>query len=84
MESNAVALRLKELETLERITEKIGNISIYDVLDSVLDVNNIVAVKGLDRLAGSDRWSGPFLNSVGNTLWPLSAGLNLVEIIFQQ
>ncbi len=37
MESNAVALRLKELETLEKITEKIGNISVYGGLDSVLD-----------------------------------------------
>ena len=30
-ESNAVALHLKELETLEKITEKIGNISVYGV-----------------------------------------------------
>lgn len=37
MESNAVALRLKELETLEKITEKIGTISVYGGLDSVLD-----------------------------------------------
>jgi hypothetical protein len=28
MESSAVALRLKELETLEKITEKIDNISV--------------------------------------------------------
>ncbi len=37
MESNAVALRLKELETLEKVTEKIGNISVYGGLDSVLN-----------------------------------------------
>lgn len=37
MESNAVALRLKELETLEKITDKVGNISVYGGLDSVLD-----------------------------------------------
>jgi len=37
MEKNAVALRLKELETLEKITEKVGNISVYGGLDSVLD-----------------------------------------------
>ena len=37
MESNTVALRLKELETLEKITEKIGNISVYGGLDSVLN-----------------------------------------------
>ena len=36
MESNAVALRLKELETLEKITDKIGQISVYGGLDSVL------------------------------------------------
>jgi hypothetical protein len=29
METNAVALRLKELETLEKITDKVGNISVY-------------------------------------------------------
>lgn len=43
MESNAVALRLKELETLEKITEKIGNISVYGGLDSVL--NDLVRMK---------------------------------------
>ena len=37
METNAVALRLKELETLEKITDKIGNISVYGGLDSVLN-----------------------------------------------
>ncbi|MEM8547201.1 MAG: slipin family protein [Pseudomonadota bacterium] len=36
METNAVALRLKELETLEKITDKIGNISVYGGLDAVL------------------------------------------------
>jgi regulator of protease activity HflC (stomatin/prohibitin superfamily) len=43
METNAVALRLKELETLEKITEKIGNISVYGGLDSVL--NDLVRMK---------------------------------------
>ena len=43
METNEVALRLKELETLEKITEKIGNISVYGGLDSVL--NNLVRMK---------------------------------------
>ena len=37
METNAVALRLKELETLEKVTDKVGNISVYGGLDSVLD-----------------------------------------------
>ena len=36
MEDNSVALRLKELETLEKVTEKIGNISVYGGLDSVM------------------------------------------------
>jgi len=43
MEANAVALRLKELETLEKITDKIGNISVYGGLDSVL--NDLVRMK---------------------------------------
>ena len=43
MEKNAVALRLKELETLEKITDKIGNISLYGALDSVL--NDLVRLK---------------------------------------
>ena len=43
MEANSVALRLKELETLEKITDKIGNISVYGGLDAVLD--NLVRMK---------------------------------------
>ncbi len=43
MEANAVALRLKELETLEKVTEKIGSISVYGGLDSVL--NDLVRMK---------------------------------------
>ena len=43
MESNAVALRLKELETLEKVTEKVGNLSVYGGLDSVL--NELVRLK---------------------------------------
>ena len=43
MESNAVALRLKELETLERVTEKVGNLSVYGGLDGVL--NELVRLK---------------------------------------
>ena len=37
MESNAVALRLKERETLEKVTEKVGNLSVYGGLDGVLN-----------------------------------------------
>jgi regulator of protease activity HflC (stomatin/prohibitin superfamily) len=36
MEDNPVALRLKELETLEKVTEKIDRISVYGGLDGVL------------------------------------------------
>ena len=43
MESNAVALRLKELETLEKVTEKVGNLSVYGGLDGVL--NELISLK---------------------------------------
>ncbi len=37
MEDNPVALRLKELETLERVAERIDKISVFGGLDQVLD-----------------------------------------------
>lgn len=37
MEDNPVALRLKELETLERVAERIDRISVFGGLDGVLD-----------------------------------------------
>ena len=37
MEDNPTALRLKELETLEKVTEKIDKISVLGGLDSILD-----------------------------------------------
>ncbi len=37
MEDNPTALRLKELETLEKVTEKIDKISVFGGLDSILD-----------------------------------------------
>lgn len=37
MEDNPVALRLKELETLERIAERIDKISVFGGLDQVLN-----------------------------------------------
>ena len=43
MEDNSVALRLKEMETLEMVTEKIGNISVYGGLDSVM--SELVRIK---------------------------------------
>ena len=43
MESNSVALRLKELETLERVTENVGNLSVYGGLDGVM--NGLVQLK---------------------------------------
>lgn len=36
MENNPVALRLKEFEVLERLTEKIGNVSVYGGFDGLL------------------------------------------------
>ena len=43
MDDNPVALRLKELESLEKVTEKIGNISVYGGLDSVM--SELVRIK---------------------------------------
>lgn len=43
MEENPVALRLKELETLERIAERIDRISVFGGLDQVL--NGLVSLK---------------------------------------
>lgn len=37
MEDNPIALRLKELETLERVAERIDRISVFGGLDQVLD-----------------------------------------------
>jgi regulator of protease activity HflC (stomatin/prohibitin superfamily) len=36
MEQNPTLLRLKELETLEKVTEKIGSLTVYDGLEGVL------------------------------------------------
>lgn len=44
MEENPTALRLKELETLERIAERIDKISVFGGLDQVL--NGLVSIKG--------------------------------------
>lgn len=44
MEDNPVALRLKELETLERVAERIDRISVFGGLDQVL--NGLVQIKG--------------------------------------
>ena len=44
MEGNPVALRLKELETLERVAERIDRISVFGGLDQVL--NGLVSLKG--------------------------------------
>lgn len=43
MEDNATALRLKELETLERVAERIDKISVFGGLDQVL--NGLVSIK---------------------------------------
>ena len=44
MENHPVALRLKELETLERVAERIDNISVFGGLDQVL--HGLVNIKG--------------------------------------
>ena len=44
MENNPVALRLKELETLGRVAERIDNISVFGGLDQVL--HGLVNIKG--------------------------------------
>lgn len=44
MEENPIALRLKELETLERVAERIDRISVFGGLDQVL--NGLVTLKG--------------------------------------
>jgi hypothetical protein len=36
MEENPTLMRLKELETLEKVTEKIGTLTVYNGLDGVL------------------------------------------------
>lgn len=43
MEENPTALRLKELETLERVAERIDRISVFGGLDQVL--NGLVTLK---------------------------------------
>jgi hypothetical protein len=37
MEDNPILLRLKELEALERVSEKIGNVIVSNGMDGVLD-----------------------------------------------
>ena len=44
MEDNPIALRLKELETLEKVTEKIDKISVFGGLDAVL--HDLVKIRG--------------------------------------
>ena len=43
MESNGVALRLRELETLEKVTENVGNLSVVGGLDALL--HGLVKIK---------------------------------------
>ncbi|MDU6924456.1 slipin family protein [Franconibacter helveticus] len=49
MENNPVALRLKELETLERVAERIDKISVFGGLDQVL--HGLVNIKGNSNAA---------------------------------
>ena len=48
LENNPVLLRLKELETTERIAEKIGHLSVYGGVDGVLDM-----LRGHEKKASS-------------------------------
>ena len=43
MEGNPIALRMKELETLERVAERIDKISVFGGLDGVL--NNLIKIR---------------------------------------
>jgi hypothetical protein len=43
MEDNPTALRMKELETLERVAERIDKISVFGGLDGVL--NNLIKIR---------------------------------------
>lgn len=45
MDENPTLLRLKELETLEKVTEKIDKLTVYGGLDGVL--NDVVRIKAL-------------------------------------
>jgi regulator of protease activity HflC (stomatin/prohibitin superfamily) len=47
MEDNPTALRLKELETLERLTEKVSNISVYGGLEGLL--TELVKSRSVDK-----------------------------------
>ncbi len=49
LENNPTLLRLKELEALEKITDKIGSITVYGGLDGVL---NQLAVVGREAVSG--------------------------------
>jgi regulator of protease activity HflC (stomatin/prohibitin superfamily) len=43
MEQNPLLLRLKELESLERVTERVGNLTLFGGLESVL--RDLVQIK---------------------------------------
>lgn len=51
MENNAVLLRLKELETLEKISARINNISVYGGLDGLM--NDLVKIPSATRQSGT-------------------------------
>jgi regulator of protease activity HflC (stomatin/prohibitin superfamily) len=46
MDENPTLLRLKELETLEKVTEKIDKLTVYGGLDGVL--KDVVRIKALE------------------------------------
>jgi len=50
MEDNPILLRLKELEALEKVSEKVGNVIVGNGMDGVLD--DLVRIKPRDRKEG--------------------------------
>ena len=58
MEENPTLLRLKELETLEKVTEKIGKLTVYDGLEGVL--KNMVRLRRDGQVASNRRTLGRY------------------------
>lgn len=55
MEDNPVALRMKELESLERFAERIGSVSVVGGLDQVLNDLEQLVPERRARLPVADR-----------------------------
>ena len=57
MDDNPTLLRLKELETLEKITEKIGTLNVYNGVEGVLKELVHLATGEKDKEEGQKRSS---------------------------